>query len=219
MRTESEIIMELSEIQRKTLVRVVDDDPQVRESLSFLLKVKGWDVQTYPNAEEFLSQERFSLPGCLILDIRMLTMSGLELQMHLERNRISIPIIFITAHGEIDSAVHTMKHGAVDFIQKPIDQDRLDKAILKAVAADLEAFKLKNETQSLRKNFESLTTREKQVLELVSKEQTNKEIAKNLNISQRTVEMYRSSGFDKLCVKSVLQLANALKKIKSSKED
>ena len=101
--------MEVAELQRKSLIRIVDDDPLVRESLSFLLKVKGWSVIAYENAEAFLEGERFNIPGCVILDIRMASMSGLELQIYLERNLAKIPIIFITAHGEVDSAVHTMK--------------------------------------------------------------------------------------------------------------
>lgn len=130
--------MEVAELQRKSLIRIVDDDPLVRESLSFLLKVKGWSVIAYENAEAFLEGERFNIPGCVILDIRMASMSGLELQIYLERNLAKIPIIFITAHGEVDSAVHTMKHGAVDFLQKPIDENRLDKAILSAVSKDMD---------------------------------------------------------------------------------
>lgn len=207
--------MELTELQRKSLIRIVDDDPQVRESLSFLLKVKGWSVISYSNAEAFLAGERFNIPGCVILDIRMANMSGLELQIYLERNLAQIPIIFITAHGEVDSAVHTMKHGAVDFLQKPIDETRLDKAIFSAVSQDLDYWKKKKDSRRIKSNYDSLTPREREVIELVVQELTNREISDRLGISERTVHTYRSVAMDKLEVKTVLQLANALEMIKS----
>ena len=208
-------MMELTELQRKSLIRIVDDDPQVRESLSFLLKVKGWSVVVYDNAEAFLEGERFDIPGCVILDIRMASMSGLELQIYLERNLAKIPIIFITAHGEVDSAVHTMKHGAVDFLQKPIDEIRLDKAIFSAVSKDLDYWKKKKDSRRIKTNYDSLTPREREVIELVAQELTNREISERLGISERTVHTYRSVAMDKLEVKTVLQLVNALEMIKN----
>ena len=207
--------MEVAELQRKSFIRIVDDDPLVRESLSFLLKVKGWSVIAYENAEAFLEGERFNIPGCVILDIRMASMSGLELQIYLERNLAKIPIIFITAHGEVDSAVHTMKHGAVDFLQKPIDENRLDKAILSAVSKDMDYWKKKKDSRRIKANYDSLTPREREVIELVAQELTNREISDRLRISERTVHTYRSVGMDKLEVKTVLQLANALEMIKN----
>jgi len=210
-------MIDLPVLQRKCLIRIVDDDPQVRDSLSFLLKVKGWKAVTYESAEDFLAEERFIQPGCLILDIRMLSMSGLELQLHLERKGFCLPIIFITAHGEVDSAVHTMKHGAVDFLQKPIDHGRLDLAIRKACESDITAHEARESAKSLLRNYDSLTKREKEVLSFVAQEKTSKEIAVILGISERTVHTYRSIGMEKLQVKTVLQLATAFLRIKEAR--
>jgi two-component system, LuxR family, response regulator FixJ len=178
-------------------VFVVDDDEGVRDSLKFLLKSVGLATKTLASAGEFLSSYDVSQPGCLVLDVRMPAMSGLELQQQLNIRGAMIPVIFITGHGDIPMAVEAMQHGAFDFLQKPFrDQDLIDR-LQKALAKDAEnRLELKQRDQ-IRSRFETLTPREHEVLVLMVRGLPNKIMAAELGVSQRTVEIHRARVMEK----------------------
>ena len=176
---------------KPSTVFVVDDDDAVRTSLRLLLKSVGLPVETYASAQEFLDAFDAERAGCLVLDIRMPGMSGLELQQKLNELNAIVPIVFITGHGDVPMAVEAMQHGAVDFIQKPFrDQDLIDR-INQALEKD-------------RENRDGL--REREVLELVTKGKANKVIAGDLDVSQRTVEIHRARVMEKMGASSLAHL-------------
>lgn len=188
------------------LVAVVDDDDGVRRSLSLLLGSMGYRVAAYPSAGKFLGEHDSNQAGCLVLDVRMPEMSGLELQRELNRRGTSLPVIFITGHGDIPMAVEAMKFGAFDFIQKPFrDQDLLDRVnqALQADAKHRSALAHRDGLLSCRK---TLTPREREVMDLIVEGKPNKVIAQDLEMSERTVEIHRSRVMEKMGVRSVAQL-------------
>lgn len=189
------------------LVRIVDDDPSLRKSLEFMLKCEGFDVKTYEAAECFLKEDTPSRLGCLILDVKMPGLSGIELQHEMNRRSITIPIIFLTAHGEIDMAVQSMRDGAFDFLQKPVDPSKLlpavTKAIIKSKSHQIGASDLGVE---LHKKA-LLTQREEQVLRHVSQGFLNREIASKLGLSIRTIEVQRASGKKKIGLSTPAELS------------
>jgi len=187
-------------------VFLVDDDDAVRDALQLLLTVSGLQVRPFASAEAFLEYYRPEYPGCLVLDVRMPGMSGLKLQEVLLARRIPLPIIFITAHGDIPSAVDAIKRGAVAFIEKPFDDYKLMCLVLDALEFDAEtrrdaAAKLAFETR-----FTALTRRERQVLEKVLAGKTNRAISEELFISVRTVEFHRRKVMQKLQANSLSEL-------------
>ncbi|HUN25775.1 MAG TPA: response regulator transcription factor [Steroidobacteraceae bacterium] len=187
-------------------VFVVDDDEAVRNSLRFLLKSVGLPTQTMSSASEFLASYQPHQPGCLVLDVRMPAMSGLELQQHLNLRGAIIPVIFITGHGDIPMAVEAMQHGAFDFLQKPFrDQDLIDR-IQRALAKDAKARSALREHERIRERFETLTPREREVLALMTKGKANKVMAAELGVSQRTVEIHRARVMEKSGAASLAQL-------------
>jgi RNA polymerase sigma factor (sigma-70 family) len=187
-------------------VYIVDDDEAVRESLSLLLESVGQDNQTYPGANEFLTEFNSAMAGCLVLDIRMPSMTGLELQRQLNQLHSKLPIIFVTGHGDVPMAVEAMQHGAVDFIQKPYrDQDLLDKINL-ALSMNEEQRDTHKELQTIRGRLSSLTPREREVLDMMVEGFANKVIAIELGISQRTVEIHRARVMEKMKTHSLAQL-------------
>ena len=187
-------------------VFVVDDDEAVRNSLRFLLKSVGLPTQTLPSATEFLATYQPSQPGCLVLDVRMPAMSGLELQQQLNLRGATIPVIFITGHGDIPMAVEAMQHGAFDFLQKPFrDQDLIDR-IQKALAKDAKTRAALKEHERIHRRFESLTPREREVLTLMTQGKPNKVMAADLGVSQRTVEIHRARVMEKSGASSLAQL-------------
>jgi two-component system, LuxR family, response regulator FixJ len=187
-------------------VFVVDDDEAVRNSLRFLLKSVGLPTQTLPSATEFLATYQPSQPGCLVLDVRMPAMSGLELQQQLNLRGATIPVIFITGHGDIPMAVEAMQHGAFDFLQKPFrDQDLIDR-IQKALAKDAKTRAALKEHERIHRRFESLTPREREVLALMTQGKPNKVMAADLGVSQRTVEIHRARVMEKSGAASLAQL-------------
>jgi two-component system, LuxR family, response regulator FixJ len=192
-------------IQRSSIVCIVDDDEAVRASLVFLLKSVGIAATSLGSAQAFLAAHDASQPGCLLLDIRMPGMSGLELQQQLNLRGSIIPVIFITGHGDVPMAVAAMKEGAFDFIQKPFrDQDLIDR-VQRALAKDQEnRVALSNHTK-IRDRCESLTQREREVLELMTRGKSNKAMAAELGISQRTVEIHRASVMVKMEARSLAQ--------------
>jgi len=188
------------------IVYVVDDDEAVRNSLRFLLRSVGLATQTWASAGEFLASYRPNQPGCLVLDVRMPSMSGLELQQQLNLRGAIIPVIFITGHGDIPMAVEAMQHGAFDFLQKPFrDQDLIDR-IQRALAKDAKSRAALKELARIRSRLESLTPREREVMQLMTRGKPNKVMAADLGVSQRTVEIHRARVMEKSGATSLAQL-------------
>ncbi len=188
------------------LVYVVDDDEAILDSLRLLLKSAGLDCRTYTNATDFLNSFEAARHGCLLADIRMPGMSGLELQDELNRKGIGIPTIFITGHGDVPMAVRAMKAGALDFIQKPFRDEDLLKRIHDALNMDLERLKQRQSTLEVMQRFETLTPRETEVMRKVVEGCANKVIAFDLGVSQRTVELHRARVMHKMGVRSLAEL-------------
>jgi len=187
-------------------VFVVDDDEGVRDSLRFLLKSVGLMTKTLASAAEFLSSYDVNQPGCLVLDVRMPAMSGLELQQQLNVRGAMIPVIFITGHGDIPMAVEAMQHGAFDFLQKPFrDQDLIDR-LQKALAKDAENRVVLKQRDQIGSRFDTLTPREHEVLVLMVRGLPNKIMAAELGVSQRTVEIHRARVMEKTAAGSLAHL-------------
>lgn len=185
---------------------VVDDDAAVRDALKLLLRSVGQPVETFGSAQEFLDAYSEDRPGCLVLDIRMPGMSGLELQQKLNEKHSILPIIFITGHGDVPMAVEAMQAGAVDFIQKPFrDQDLIDR-INQALEKDGSNRAALGERNDIRRRLETLTPREREVLDLVVHGKANKVIAGDLKLSQRTVEIHRARVMEKMQASSLAHL-------------
>jgi two-component system, LuxR family, response regulator FixJ len=185
---------------------VVDDDAAVRDALKLLLRSVGQAVETFGSAQEFLEAYSEDRPGCLVLDIRMPGMSGLELQQRLNEKHSILPIIFITGHGDVPMAVEAMQAGAVDFIQKPFrDQDLIDR-INQALEKDGSNRAALGERNDIRRRLETLTPREREVLDLVVHGKANKVIAGDLKLSQRTVEIHRARVMEKMQASSLAHL-------------
>ncbi len=192
--------------QHETTAFVVDDDAAVRASLELLLRSIGLRSETYSSASEFLEAYDAARPGCLVLDVRMPGMSGLELQEKLDELHSILPIIFLTAHGDVKMAVKAVKTGAVDFLEKPFrDQDLIDK-IQHAIDDDASTRKKLADRQKILALIESLTPREREVMDMVVAGKANKVIAIDLGLSQRTVEIHRGRVMRKMQADSVSQL-------------
>ena len=191
-------------------VFIVDDDEAVRDSIKELARSVGLAAKTYASAQAFLDAFDDNLPGCLVLDVRMAHMSGVTLQSILNERRARIPIVFISAHGDIATAVEAMKAGAVTFVQKPYREQQLLDSINEALAKDAATRGSAEAQAKVGAALDALTDREREVLDLVVKGLSNKLIAKELNISHRTVEQHRSRIFDKLGVASIVELIHAL---------
>ena len=195
------------------LIYLVDDDEAVRDSLGMLFNSIGLEHEAYGSALDFLERYDDARHSCLVADIRMPGLSGLELQQRLNDQRAEVPVIFITGHGDVPMAVTAMKSGASDFIQKPFrDQDLIDR-INKALARDLERRKQGAEQDEIRGRIALLTPREKEVMERVVRGQANKVIAMDLGVSQRTVELHRARVMKKLKLRSVAELVHAVDRI------
>ena len=194
----------------KPLVRVIDDDDAMRRSWTFLIEGEGWDVVTYSDALDFIASNDFQRPGCLVLDVRMPRMSGLELQDKMQELGIDLPIIFISGHGDIDMAVRTLKQGASDFLQKPVDDQRLLTAIGNAVMKNLNHRRTEMELSDFRKSLEQLTQREREVIRMVAQGMSNKQVAENLGISEKTVQVHRGSAYRKLDLHNAAEIARLL---------
>ena len=193
-------------------VFIVDDDEAVRESLVFLLKSVSRKAESFASAQQFLDQYSPTRPGCLLLDIRMPGMSGLDLQEKLNEMHCILPIIFITGHGDVPVAVKAIQAGAADFIQKPFEDSELLSRIEEVLKEEADNRDVLIERTVILKNIESLTGRETQVMEQVVEGKANKMIAYNLNVSQRTVEIHRANVMDKMQAKSLAHLVRLVMK-------
>ena len=197
-------------MNKNPVVMVVDDDSGVRNAMRALLKSVGISATLYPSAQEFLGAFDPHQPGCLLLDIRMPGMSGMDLQQELNLRGAVVPVIFMSGHADIPMAVEAMQHGAFDFLQKPFrDQDLLDR-IQRAIAKDAERRTALGERSRIKAHLESLTDREREVLQLLTQGKQNKQIAQELGVSPRTIEIHRSRVMEKMDAQSVAELVRMM---------
>jgi FixJ family two-component response regulator len=197
------------------IVFVIDDDRMVREGLQSLVKSVGLRVETFASAQDFLAAKRPDVPACLVLDVRMPGLSGLELQTRLNEEKMQIPIIFITGHGDIPMSVRAMKEGAHEFLTKPVrGQDLLD-AVQKAIASDRTARKHHADLSEISARFDSLTPREKEVLDLVVAGLLNKQVADRLGMSELTVKTHRAHVMEKTQADSLAHLVRMTERLKT----
>ena len=199
-------------------VFVVDDDPSVRSSLKFLMSSVGLQVESFDSADALLQRKLPDSPSCLVLDVRLRGLSGLDFQRELAARNCHMPIIFITGHGDIPMSVRAMKAGAIEFLTKPFrDQDLLD-AVRIALEKDRERRERKKEVSDLKERFNSLTPREQKVISMVVSGMLNKQIAGQLGTAENTVKVHRSRAMEKMQAQSVAELVKMIDKLESSVE-
>jgi RNA polymerase sigma factor (sigma-70 family) len=195
------------------LVFVIDDDPSVRSSLKFLLSTVGLQAETFESADSFLRRKPADIASCLVLDVRLPGLSGLDFQRELATRNICIPIIFLTGHGDIPMSVRAMKAGAVEFLTKPFrDQDLLD-AVRVALDRDRTRRKQDKEVADLRQHFDTLTSREQEVVSMVVAGMLNKQIAAELGTAESTVKVQRSKAMEKMQAESLADLIKMIQKV------
>ena len=197
-------------------VHIVEDDEAVRESLHLVLESIGYRVHSYNSATRFIEEWQPDMAGCLVLDIRMPGMNGMELQRRLNERNSILPIIFVTGHGDVPMAVEAMQQGAVDFVQKPYREQELLEKIERAFALDRENRSSLHSRQDISARLTSLTPRELEVLRLMVEGKANKVIAIDLNISQRTVEIHRARVMEKLGANSLAHLVRMVMAVNES---
>jgi FixJ family two-component response regulator len=192
----------------KPIVFVVDDDVSVRESLESMIRFAGWQPQTFASAQEFLSRPRTLIPSCLVLDVTLPDLNGLDVQKRIATERIDMPIIFITAHGDVPMAVRAMKAGAVEFLTKPYGDEVLLSAIRQAIEWSQAVLQREAEMRSIRECYASLSRRERQVMALVVRRLLNRHVGDELDISEITVKAHRGNVMRKMKADSLADLVN-----------
>jgi len=206
-----------SSILEKPIVHVVDDDDSLRKAVTRLLHAAGYDVRAYASAGDFaLASREKNKRGCVLLDVRMPGPSGLDLQEVLAREEEPLPVIFLTAHGDVPTSVRAMKAGALDFLTKPIKRDVLLNAVRVALARDMCLHTSREQLRDLRARFARLTPREKEVFDLVVAGRLNKQIAVELGMAERTVKAHRGQVMTKMQVTSVAELVHLADKMQSA---
>jgi len=192
--------------ETEPIVAIVDDDPSVRRGLQRLIRSAGWKTETFASAQEFLARPRAAFPSCLVLDLQLPGLSGLDLQKRMTEVDLGVPIVFLTGHGDILASVQAMKAGAVEFLTKPVDEQELLHAIQEAVERDRRARLQRAETNELRERYKSLTAREQEVMQRVISGMLNKQIAAGLNITEDTVKFHRGHIMRKMRADSLADL-------------
>jgi FixJ family two-component response regulator len=188
------------------VIAIVDDDPSVREGLSSLIRSAGLQIETFVSAQEFLDRPVAEAPSCLVLDLQLPGLSGLDLQKKMAEAGLEIPIVFLTGHGDIPASVQAMKAGAVEFLTKPFDEQDLLRAIQEAVERDRRNRQHHEEIRGLRDRYESLTPREQEVMQQVVSGLLNKQVAAELNITEYTVKIHRGRVMRKMHAESLADL-------------
>lgn len=197
-------------------VFIVDDEEAIRDSIALLMRSVGIRSQGYSGATEFFAEYQSEQRGCLVLDVRMPGMSGLELQHELNRRGITIPVIFITGHGDVPMAVEAMRAGAVDFLQKPFNDDDLIRRIQKALDQDRKLRVQLRQLEQIRQRYDSLTPREREIAGRLAAGAANKVVALDLGLSERTVELHRAHLMRKMGARGLAQLVQMLFQLKNS---
>ena len=192
--------------ESEAVIAIVDDDPWVRDGLQRLIRSAGWRAETFASAQDFLSRPGTEEPSCLVLDLQLPGLSGLDLQKRMAEVGLEIPIVFLTGHGDIPASVQAMKAGAVEFLTKPVDDQKLLQAIQEAIERDRRTREQHAEVRELRDRYESLTPREQEVMQQVVSGLLNKQIAAELNITEVTVKFHRGHIMRKMRADSLADL-------------
>lgn len=204
-------------LQATPIVFIVDDDISVRESLELLIQTEGWQTQTFASAEEFLARPRAGVPSCLVLDVNLPDLNGLELQRRIAGDRIHMPIIFVTGFGDIPMTVQAMKAGAIEFLTKPFGDEVILSAIRNAIQRSRAALGREAEMHDLRECYASLTPREQEVMALVVSGMLNKQVGDELDISEITVKAHRGKVMNKMKADSLPDLVNMASRLRISR--
>jgi FixJ family two-component response regulator len=197
----------------EAVIAIVDDDPSVRDGLESLIRSAGFRAETFASAQEFLARNRADSPGCLVLDLQMPGLSGLDLQRQMAEVGMTIPIVFLTGYGNIPASVQAMKAGAVEFLTKPFEEQDLLRAIQDAIERDRHTRKMNAEIRELQEGYESLTKREQEIMQHVISGLLNKQIAAELKISEFTVKVHRGHMMRKMRADSLADLVRMADKL------
>jgi len=196
-----------------SIVFIVDDDASVREALGSLIRSVGWCVEAFASAQDFLGRERLNVAACLVLDVRLPDLSGLDVQRRLAEARDGLPIIFLTGHADVLMAVSAMKAGAAEFLTKPFREQDLLEAVTRALELDRAARLQRTELSAVGAKFETLTAREREVVERIVKGRLNKQVAADLGISEITVKVHRRHAMEKMAAGSLAELVSKIDRL------